>query len=232
MAFKAASQVLLLDPSSGGLSTRDKFTGGRASWCIDELPEEAYQRDAGGQRMIHPWGEQILRAEWRDWKPSGPPFIKIHEVFAFDGGFAGNVTGDEIADELARVARTHGIRVAHSDQRESLFLTTALSQRSITLHCHTWTNPSKAAAVALLRRWLADGTLSLPPSANEMKRELLAFEEVISPASGMLTFGARRGGHDDYVALLITLAHAELNPETRLPRSNLGPHFQYGRLQT
>jgi hypothetical protein len=224
-AFEPAAKVLLLDPSSGGLSTRDRFTWAIASYCVDESGKWA--RHADGMFIRGPHDRD--RFELPDWRPLGPPYLALHEVGAFEGGFSGSLTGDQIADELARISRRHGVRHAHSDQRESLFLTAALSRRSITLHCHTWTSPSKAQAVTLVRRWLADGALSLPASATELKRELLAFEEVITP-SGALTFGARRSGHDDHVALLLTLAHAELNPDTRLPRSNLGQQFRYARL--
>jgi hypothetical protein len=224
--FTPAARVLLLDPSSGGLSTRDRFTWAIASWCIDEVGKWAVHGD--GTFIAGP--HHLGRFELPGWEPRGQPYMALHEVGAFEGGFAGSLTGDQIADELKRVTRRHDVRHAHSDQRESLFLTTALKRRDIMLHCHTWTAPSKAQGVQLVRRWLADRALSLPPDAEALRRELLGFEEVIN-ASGALTFGARRGGHDDYAALLVTLAHAELNAETRLPRSNLGPRFKYGRLQ-
>ncbi len=220
--FTPAQKVLLLDPSSGGLSSRDRFSWAIASWCIDERGRWAC--DGDGRPYAGPVDGKF---EINGWTPSGPPYLALHEVGAFEGGFAGSLTGDEIADELARIARRHEVKIAHSDQRESLFLSTALQRRSIKLHCHAWSSPSKSQAVQLVRRWLADRTLSLPPSATELRKELLSFEEVIT-ASGALTFGGRRA-HDDFVALLVTLAHAELNPETRLPKSNLGQQFRYGR---
>jgi hypothetical protein len=221
-AFTPAKKVLILDPSSGGLSNRDRFTWGVASWCCDESGKWARHGDGSFIRGPH----QYSRFELPDWQPRGQPYLALHEVGAFEGGFAGSLTGDEIADGLAEVCRRHGVKNAHSDQRDFLFLETALRRRSIFLHEHTWTSPSKARAVQLIRRWLQDGSLSLPPDAHQLRKELLGFEEQITPA-GSLTFGARRGGRDDFVALLVTLAHAELDPSNHLQRSNLRPEHRY-----
>ncbi len=227
--FPPAIKVLILDPSSGGHSSRDRFTFAVASWCVDTLdalpPHEVYPMDAQGRILEHPWGQRITRPEFANWQPRGKPYLRFHEVDAFEGGFAGTVSGDDIADKLAAVAKRHDVIAAHSDQRESLFLCSALSQRGITMHAHNWTGPSKEAAVALVRRWLADGSLSLPADALELKRELLSFEEVISK-SGALTYGARGSGKDDFAALIVTTAHAELsdNPLARSPHT---PEYQY-----
>ena len=68
-------------------------------------------------------------------------------------------------------------------------------------------HPSKPPAVERVRRWLADGALSLP-AHDQLRNELLGFEERVT-ASGAFTFGARGSGHDDYVSLLITAAMAD-----------------------
>jgi hypothetical protein len=67
-----------------------------------------------------------------------------------------------------------------------------------------WTNTSKLQAVALLRRWLASGMILLPKH-DRLRSELLAFQEKLTP-SGAITYQARRSGHDDFVALLLTFA--------------------------
>ena len=78
---------------------------------------------------------------------------------------------------------------------------------------HVYTAQSKPAAVELVRRWLRDGQLALPTKGKgeRLKRELLAFEERLTP-SGRFTFGGRGTSHDDYAALLVTAAMAESNP--------------------
>jgi len=230
-AFAPASKVMVLDPSSGGLTTRDRFTWAIASWCVDEFQGEKYRYNSDGQIRRWPHGLEFKTPEFFRWKERGAPYLALHEIGAFEGGFAGKLTGEQIAEELAKIAKRHDVRSIESDQRESLFLSSALSRHGYSqskFHAHTWTASSKPAAVTLVRRWLADGLLALPPDAMELRRELLSFEEVIN-ASGALTYGAR--GHDDFVALLLTLAHAELNQETRLPRSNIKPRFWYGRAQ-
>jgi len=71
-----------------------------------------------------------------------------------------------------------------------------------------WTSASKPAAVERLRRWLADGLLA-NPEHTKLRREMLSFEEKVTP-SGQFTFAARGRAHDDYVALLLTTAMAEI----------------------
>jgi hypothetical protein len=44
---------------------------------------------------------------------------------------------------------------------------------------------------------------------DKMRKEMLAFEERVTP-NGALTYGARGGKNDDYVALLITAAMADM----------------------
>lgn len=223
----AVQKVLILDPSSGGLSSRDRFTWAVASWHHDTFPaDEGYLWKMNGEPLTFADGTRVRAPGYRNWKERGGPYLRLSEVGAIEGGFSGTLTGDQIADHLAAIARRNSIKIVHSDQRESLFLGAAMQKRGLRFHSHTWTSPSKASAVTLVRRWLADGVLSLPVAATELKRELLAFEEVVT-ASGSLTFGARGSAHDDYVALLVTLAHAELNPETRLPRSSLGTKRTY-----
>lgn len=176
-----------------------------------------------------PWGEYVRPPGFHDWKPRGTPYLQLHQVGVIEGGFAGRVSGDEIADQLAEVAKTHNVRHVHSDQRESLFLGAALQRRGLIFASHDWSNASKQQAVTLVRRWLADHKLALPPDALELKRELLSFEEKVSPG-GMLTFGARGSGHDDFVALLITLAHVELSDEHNLSKAPVRPTVRYARL--
>lgn len=226
-AFLPAQKVLILDPSSGGLVSRDNFTWAIASWCSDQL--DPYKK------LVHIWGGGIHR--WPDgtphltfggmrWKPRGAPYLAFHEVGAIQGGFSGQVTGDDIADQLAKIANAHNVTDVHSDQRESLFLSAAMERRGFNFFAHAWTNSSKSNAVQLVRRWLADGSLNLPSDCNAMKRELLSFEEVVN-ASGALTFTGRGKSKDDHVALLLTLAHAE-NSENALSSSPYSPTFEYG----
>lgn len=136
------------------------------------------------------------------------PFLQVHTVDGVEGAFWQHASADEIVRNVARVARQWGIEHVHADQRESLALESMFNRHALRYHVHDWTAPKKIQAVERLRRLLADDALFLPPH-EKLKRELLSFEEKITPA-GSFTFSARGTGHDDYVSLLITGCIAEL----------------------
>lgn len=219
-SFIPSEAVIILDPSSGGLSSRDQFTWCVAAWHIDDFSGQKFKRGHDGQTLTFGDGTPLQTPEYQTWLargPAAPPYLRISEIGGIEGGFQGQITGEQIAEQIARLARKHKIKRVNSDQREALFLESELRKKRLRFHSHTWTAQSKQQAVTLVRRWLSSGVLSIEPH-EPMRRELLGFEEVVSPA-GMLTFGARGGHHDDFVALLITLAHCELNPQTALQRS-------------
>jgi hypothetical protein len=139
-------------------------------------------------------------------------------VDGLSGKFSKTLTGDAVVDKLAAVCREYGVTQVHGDQRESFMLRSAFRRRDLDYRVHDWTAPRKQTAVERLRRWLSDGSLILPPH-DRMKREMHAFEEKISPSSGGLTYGARGSGHDDYVALLLTCAMADLVRGIRAPKA-------------
>lgn len=133
--------------------------------------------------------------------------LVFDSVDSVDGGFWSHTSGERIVDRIASSARLSRAGAVHGDQRESLMLRAAFRARGLSFYEHPWTNPAKQRAVELVRRWLADDRLVLPKHDN-LKLELLQFEERIAP-SGAFTFGARGTGHDDFVALLLTAAMAE-----------------------
>jgi len=136
----------------------------------------------------------------------GPPDHKL--VFRYVAGFdqpaKKGITSDQIADEIVRVARAHGCGVVHADQFEKYALASVFHGRGIRYVAHDWTAPLKERAVERVRQWLRDGVLVLPGSHERMRKEMLAFQEKISP-SGALTFRGRSGSHDDY-SMLVVLA--------------------------
>lgn len=140
--------------------------------------------------------------------PKFEPYLCFHAVDGIGGSFWSHTSGDEVVKRIAKFAEHWGTRSIHADQREEMMLSSAFHQRGLAYHVHPWTATSKPAAVERVRRWLASGTLALPKH-DRLRNELLSFEEKITP-SGQFTFGGRGSGHDDYVALLITAAHAEI----------------------
>ena len=97
----------------------------------------------------------------------------------------------------------------------------AFAENGVAFISHPWTASSKPAAVETVRRWLRERAIELP-AHETMRKELLSFEERITPA-GAFTFGARGSGHDDYVALLLTAAMAHEANYMPVPSAPLLP---------
>lgn len=135
-------------------------------------------------------------------------------VAGYEGSFWQQRTADEIVRDVSRELRSRGCSRVFGDQRESFALSALFTRHGLTFEELPWTAPRKERAVGYLRSLLRDGRLFLPPH-ERLRAELRDFEERISPSSGALTFGARGAGHDDYVALLLTAAMADLEAPSR-----------------
>lgn len=154
-------------------------------------------RDARGNHLPSP---EYLAAQI--------PILCVQRVDAFEGRFAGSISGSEIVERIAKSFKRDGVQTVVGDQRESFFLGSEFSRYRLHFVPLTWTNPSKIEAVTLLKRKFAERTLSLP-DRPKLRRELASYAERIT-ASGSITYSARGTGHDDEVALLVTAAMAEL----------------------
>lgn len=137
-------------------------------------------------------------------------YIRFDVLDGLHGRFFGQVDGDEIVTRLVQqVCVPRSVRSVHADQREALMIKSAFERHRLSYRAHDWTAQSKPLAVEQVRRWLAQDQLVLPPH-DKLRRELLSFEERITP-TGHFSFAARGSGHDDYVSLLVTLAMAEID---------------------
>lgn len=154
-------------------------------------------RDVDGNLVPHPDADRPVQ-----------PLLVFDHVDGLGGRFWGGVSGEEIIARLVGVARANGVRLVAGDQRESLMIESAFRRHGVRFRPFDWTSQSKTQAVEVVRRWFADRTIVLPEHAA-LRRELAMFEERIAP-SGAITFGGRGSGHDDYVALLVTAALADL----------------------
>lgn len=226
MTHVACQSVLVVDLASGGTTSKDRITFGAGNYMVDERGKYVLRSDGTVQisRAAHNFGEPM---ENPDWRPSpGGQYLDLHSVDFIDGGFGTNMSGDAIADMIAAAAKRAKALEIHGDQRERLFFSSAMQRRGLRFVEHPWTSASKPKAVELVRRWLLDRTLHIscvsPAVAEMFKAEMLGFEERVNP-SGQLTFGARGEKHDDFVALLITLAHVEL--EQGLPSSPFRSYY-------
>lgn len=157
-------------------------------------------------------------ARWRAMAESRDDRRLVFEhVGSFDAGYWAQEHGEEIVRRVSREMRTRGVGHVYGDQREALMLSAMFTRHGQSFHERPWTGPAKERAVTLVRAWLRDGTLVLPPH-DGLRLELLSFEERIA-SSGALTFGGGRGtgGHDDFVSLLLTAAMAESDTRGRAP---------------
>ncbi len=145
-------------------------------------------------------------ARWCE-RVGGARVLAFDEVRGLEAAELRKIGGDAAVLRIATTAKAARISTIVGDQREGMMLKDAFARCGVLFRELAWTSASKPRAVARLRRWLIDGRLALPPH-DALKRELLSFEERITPG-GDFTFGARGNGHDDFVSLLITIAMAD-----------------------
>lgn len=159
-------------------------------------------------------------AGWRV-DAKGEPFVLFENMGAFEAGIVRTLGGREVMRRIIEVGRRASVRMFVSDQRDRLTVEDACRAAQVQFRIFDWTSGenapgAKAPAVEHVRRWLQERRIALPPH-KVLKRELRAFEERISARSGEFTFGVRGNGHDDFVALLITAAMADMALEMRRP---------------
>jgi hypothetical protein len=145
-------------------------------------------------------------AGWR--KHDGRAVLEIRDVSGIAEAAKEGVTSDKMVRDIATLARRSEATVIHSDQFEKFSLASAFTRAGFTFVPHTWTAQAKERCVEHVRMWLRDGLLALPRH-ERLRRELLAFEERISP-SGALTFRGRQGGHDDFAMLILLAALVDI----------------------
>jgi hypothetical protein len=139
----------------------------------------------------------------------GDPWLRLDRIDAREGRFWDLQSGASIVQQIAKLAKDAGAQSVHSDQRESLMLASEVEKHGLRYVTHDWTAQSKPLAVERARRWLREGEIEIE-AHPKLRHELSIFEEKVT-SSGGFTFGARGSGHDDYVALLLTAALAEMN---------------------
>ncbi len=212
--------VLLLDSSAG---SGDAWTWCAAAWCrphfdpADQYLWEAIDgykpgliADRNGKPMrqvLDAQGVPVLDPAFAD---KARPVLAIYRMGALEGRFRETMTAEEAVVQATKEAKRSGATKAIGDQFQSFFLESACKKFGVSYKQVTWSNTSKSTAIATLRRWMRARMIAIEPGpeGEALRQELLGFEEKLAP-SGVLTFGARRGGHDDRVALLINAAMAE-----------------------
>lgn len=207
--------VIVTDSSAG---QGDSWCWARVTYCRPKVVEEERwlwhpARDGLGN-IDTPYGTP--QRDERGERIPNPNFQEPRTLLVVDsmgsltGRFAVDVSADDVVDALAALARAGGAETVLGDQYQQFFLTAGLARSRVAYVPMTWTTETKATAVARVRQLFREGTLVIEPGdeADALRRELLTFQERILP-SGIVSYGARRGGHDDRVALLLNAAMAD-----------------------
>ena len=113
------------------------------------------------------------------------------------------VSMHEIVATIARESKGRGVYTIFGDQREEAALAALFEEHELRLQSLAWTEPSKDAAVMLLRRAMRERKVFLCEHAT-LRRELTGMKARLMP-SGRTSY-ATNGL--DYASALITLAHA------------------------
>ncbi len=213
--------ILLVDSSAG---SGDAWTWCAAAWCRPNFdPADQYLWEPIGdtykpglitdrnglmmRQVLDTNGAPVPDPEFAD---KARPVLALYRLGALEGRFRENTTAEDAVAVAMKTARQSGATKAVGDSYQSFFLESACKKHGVTYKQLIWSNKSKEAAISTLRRWMRARMIAIEPGAEgeALRQELLGFEERLSPA-GVMTFGARRGGHDDRVALLINAAMAE-----------------------
>jgi hypothetical protein len=147
---------------------------------------------------------------------TGRSLLVFEEVAGVTGAFWGKVSADQIVARIKEDAVHYGAVDVHADQYAALAYDSAFRRAKLHFHVHNWSQASKAEGVMKLRRLLSDGDIVLPEHERLLK-ELLNYEEKLSPRSGEVTYGAR-SGHDDFASLIVTAMMVDLDRRLRAPK--------------
>lgn len=197
--YRPGKPVLAVDPSS---LRGDSFVGAIARtwhWNGERMP--MFEVSASGSHAV--LRDELGRIRWEP-PPEAATLVAVSEIHSWDGRQLGAIRMDGIVDELADVAKRAGAKLVVSDQREDASLEALFRRRGLRFQSYHWSNASKAEAVTLLRRMMAEKSLVICHD-SETKAQLHNYAEHRTKTG----FSYRgRGRHDDRAAVLLTLAHA------------------------
>ncbi len=215
-----STPIVVIDSSSG---RGDAWTACIARYFVPKVPVEWYELSEplfqtltstntlleiphSRRPLQDDLGFPILKAEFCD--RADAQFV-LHDLIAFEGRFGEHMKGDRIAASIAELAEQFGATRVFADQREEFANEVLFRQVGLGYHPYTWDNENKQAAVAHIRRGLAQRSILIEPNET-MEAQLLRFTEKLTP-TGYVTYGARSGQHDDHAALLLTATMALLD---------------------
>jgi hypothetical protein len=139
-----------------------------------------------------------------------PVRLALWGLGSLEGKFA---QAKSFADMIAMAAKTfrrNGVHDVFGDSFMAFSVAPELQKHGLRYRELVWTNESKSRGVLRARQLCREQGIAIEESdeGRKLRGELFAFREKILP-SGVVTYGARSGAHDDRVALLINLAIAD-----------------------
>lgn len=142
------------------------------------------------------------------------PFLYVFGWFGLDGKFCETHTLDDVVDQIARGMHAHGVTRLVGDAFMAFALESMFAKRHLRYRAQTWTQETKLEALSRARTWFRDKAIVLQPCAEveKARRELYQLREKLT-ASGGVSIGARRGGHDDRAALVLNLGMLDAEGE-------------------
>ncbi len=130
--------------------------------------------------------------------------LVVDDVGGWDGPALKRVSLDQIAEKLAKKAKSIGAPKIFGDHFEQAGIKSALARGGVSFHPFHWSDESKDGAVMSIRRFLREGKLCLCEHAD-LKRELCGLKARLLP-SGKTKYQTTG---EDYASALISLFHAE-----------------------
>ena len=206
--------------------------GGTAKWSP---PIAIVDPAGGGEKGVDAYTFAVMR--WVLPYESEIPILMFSDLWGLTGKELRKTTVAAVVKSFCAVAKQSGVSLVVGDQRDQTFLTTEIPRHNMQYSSIAWTNELKSAAVEQLQVHMREGTICVadagnvlngtkvvPTSHKKLRDELYGFQEKHAP-SGALTYAARGGGHDDWVALLLTGIMATMKGfqvRPRLPGSGGG----------
>lgn len=217
---KPSQWIVCIDPSSG---RGDSWTHCGVTWATDGQARFVQLDQVHGGDLAQPrylrcerTGAYVL-ANAAEPTQTQPPVLLVDWIHGVEGAFWEKTSAADLVSQVASTARKLNTRKVFADQAQDLAWRQIFRDHGLSFQSYAWGNASKRAAVDTLRRLFADRHIAIQEHPA-MRRELLEFEEKISP-SGVVTYEGAR--HDDYPALLICAMHAE--KARQIPSSPLTP---------
>ncbi len=209
-----AQPALVIDAAARG---GDGFAFASVAWARPEIDDEKRYEVDEVKSAEMPQGMLVFKRDFNghpipraDWEAPTQK-LAFGNFTVIDASFRsreGIITADDIAKQIADLGHRIGAHRAFSDNFEAFGFESLLARHHIKLEAFSWAGAAKPKAIARLRRMLSEKAISFDRNET-LRRQLLAFEEVVT-ANGIRFAGKDpTGGHFDLVSAVLTGIMAE-----------------------